>query len=302
MLSYLQLNPNVKAQMLNKNYIPKSKYRFLKIIKYISISSFCLVIFLSGCGDLFEKVTEIGNGIDKDTVWDKAHSPYFLRGDIVIPVKTTLTIEPGVKVTFSGNNKLKVEGTLIAQGTSLDPIWFRQAGRYYVSGYYGLVFTNKQAQAQSKLSNCIITQARFAVYCDGDSPQISYCTITGNNVGVHLWNSNAVISNNRISGNIENGLYIGSMQPSIINNLITDNGRGIVCAYAPNPVIQKNDIFGNQEYEFYISKTESDIIAADNYWGVTDEPTVRQKIYDKAKDGSLGNVSITPIALKPFYQ
>jgi parallel beta-helix repeat protein len=281
--------------MLNKIKTTKSKYKNIQCIKYISISSFCLVIFLCGCGDLLQKQTEIINGIDKDTVWDKAHSPYYLRGDILIPVNTTLTIEPGTIVTFSGNNKLKVEGILKAKGTTPDPIWFRQAGKYFISGYYGIVFAGKQPKSNSILANCIITQARFAVYCDGDSPQITYCTITGNNEGVHLWNSNASVAHNNISNNNEDGVYIGSMNPTFINNLITGNWRGIVCDYAPNPYIQQNDIFGNTEYDFYLSRTEHDIYAQNNWWGIIDEQAIRQKIYDKQKDGALGNVIISPI-------
>ena len=280
---------------MNQKRILVTKYYFIIILSL-------LVFLISGCGELLIKQTEIVNGIDKDTVWDKTHSPYILRGDIIIPENLTLTIEPGVKVTFSGNNKLRVEGTLIAQGSSTEPIWFRQAGRYYVSGYYGLVFAGKQPKSNSILKNCIITHARFGVYCDRDSPQISYCTITGNDSGVHLWNSNASVSNNKISYNSESGIYIGSMQPSILNNLITQNGRGIVCDYAPSPFIQQNDIFGNSEYDFYLSKTENDVVVSNNWWGTSDEAFIRQKIYDKQKDGALGNVIISPIAQRAFTQ
>ncbi|MDI6782945.1 MAG: right-handed parallel beta-helix repeat-containing protein [bacterium] len=280
---------------MNQKRILVTKY-------YLSIILSLLVFLISGCGELLLKQTEIVNGIDQDTVWVQAHSPYLLRGDILIPAKVTLTIEPGVKVTFSGNNKLRVEGTLLAEGSSTEPIWFRQAGKYYISGYYGIVFAGKQPKSNSRLKNCIITHARFAIYCDGDSPQLSYCTITGNNNGVHLWNSNASVSYNNISNNSEHGIYIGSMQPRILNNLITQNGRGIVCDYAPEPFIQQNDIFGNFEYDFYLSKTENEMMLSNNWWGTSDETIIRQKIYDKQKDGALGKVSISPIAQRTFTQ
>ncbi len=75
-----------------------------------------------------------------NVVWDQAHSPYHRRGDIIVQPNQTLTIEPGVVVMFSGNNKLRIEGTSKAEGTADNPIWFRQAGKYYISGYYGLQF------------------------------------------------------------------------------------------------------------------------------------------------------------------
>jgi parallel beta-helix repeat protein len=271
----------------------------LNIIILVGITiSWCC----NGCGGLFEHPTEITNGIDKDTVWDKQKSPYLLRGDITIQANSTLTIEPGVVLEFSGNNKFIVEGTLRAEGTANNPIIFKQSGKYFISGWYGIVFKSKNPKDNSVLKYGNIYQARFAIYCDGGSPQISYCTITANNIGVHLWNSNAIISNNKISDNIENGLYIGSMNPTITNNLITMNNRGIVCDYAPNPNIQQNDVYGNAEYDFYVSRTENDIQAPNNWWGTTNEPAIRQKIFDKQKDGSVGNVMINPIALKPFTQ
>lgn len=272
------------------------------ISKIIILFMVFISLNISGCGGLLQSYTEINSGIDKDTVWDKKQSPYLLRGDITVQANRTLTIEPGVVVTFSGNNKLIVEGTLRAEGTSANPIIFRQSGKYYITGWYGIVFKNKNVKDVSVLKYGNIYQARFAIYCDGGSPQISYCTITGNNAGVHLWNSNAIISNNTITDNIEHGLYIGSLNPTITNNLITRNVRGIICDYAPNPNIQQNDIFSNSEYDFYVNRSENDIQATNNWWGTTNETAIRQKIFDKQKNGEVGNVYINPISQHPFNQ
>jgi parallel beta-helix repeat protein len=272
----------------------------------------CIVFFIvilvsstliyTGCGGLFERHTEISNIIGIDTILDKNKSPYLIRGDITIPANVTLTVEPGVILEFSGNNKVNIEGTFRAEGTESDPIIFKQLGKYYITGWYGLIFKSKKANDTSVVKYGNISQARFAIYCDGGSPQISYCTITGNEIGVHLWNSNAIVSNNKISNNLQHGLYIGSLSPTINNNLITANNRGIVCDFAPNPNIQQNDVYGNTEYDFYVMRSENDIQIPNNWWGTTNEPAIRQKIFDKQKDGSVGNIYINPISLKPFTQ
>jgi parallel beta-helix repeat protein len=271
--------------------------RLFFIILFVSA-----ILIFNSCGGLFERHTEISNSIGVDTVFDKTKSPYLIRGDVTIPANITLTVEPGVVLEFSGNNKLNIEGTFKAIGTESDPIVFKQLGKYYMTGWYGLVFKSKQANDASIVKYGNISQARFAIYCDGGSPQISYCTITANEIGIHLWNSNAVVSHNKISGNAQHGLYIGSLSPTISNNLITQNNRGIVCDFAPTPNIQQNDVYGNTEYDFYVMRTENDIQASNNWWGGTNEPAIRQKIFDKQKDGSVGNANINPIALKPFIQ
>ena len=56
--------------------------------------------------------------------WTKANSPYYINGEITIPNDSTLTIEPGVEVIFTGHYKFNVQGRLLAIGTETDTIVF----------------------------------------------------------------------------------------------------------------------------------------------------------------------------------
>ena len=56
--------------------------------------------------------------------WTKSNSPYHIEGEITIPNDSTLTIEPGVEVVFTGHYKFNVEGRLLAIGTETDKIVF----------------------------------------------------------------------------------------------------------------------------------------------------------------------------------
>ena len=56
--------------------------------------------------------------------WDTAGSPYMVNGDIYIDWFSTLTIDPGVQVRFTGWYKFNVDGSLIALGTETDSILF----------------------------------------------------------------------------------------------------------------------------------------------------------------------------------
>ena len=61
---------------------------------------------------------------DVNGTWTKANSPYNINGEITIPNDSTLTIEPGVEVIFTGHYKFNVQGRLLAIGTETDTIVF----------------------------------------------------------------------------------------------------------------------------------------------------------------------------------
>ena len=68
-------------------------------------------------------LTQIPAG-DVSGTWTKANSPYNINGEITIPNDSTLTIEPGVEVVFTGHYKFNVQGRLLAIGTETDTIVF----------------------------------------------------------------------------------------------------------------------------------------------------------------------------------
>ena len=53
--------------------------------------------------------TEIPAG-DVSGTWTKANSPYNINGEITIPNDSTLTIEPGVEVVFTGTLQIQCKG------------------------------------------------------------------------------------------------------------------------------------------------------------------------------------------------
>jgi hypothetical protein len=94
--------------------------------KLIFATGLCLFIllFLSLIG--FQHTyaqTEIPAG-DVSGIWTQANSPYNINGEITIPNDSTLTIEQGVKVVFTGHYKFYVKGRLLAKGTENDTILF----------------------------------------------------------------------------------------------------------------------------------------------------------------------------------
>ena len=61
---------------------------------------------------------------DVSGTWTAAGNPYVVTGDLYLNSDETLTIEPGVDVRFYGDFYFYVYGSLIAEGTENDSIYF----------------------------------------------------------------------------------------------------------------------------------------------------------------------------------
>jgi len=88
--------------------------------------------------------------------WTTALSPYILDGNVVLHADSTLVIEPGVTVLFPPDNRFRIEGQLLAIGTSQDSIIFTATDPG--SGCESLDFlsTNSSPRDSSQLEFCVI--------------------------------------------------------------------------------------------------------------------------------------------------
>ena len=184
-------------------------------------------------------------GGDVSGTWELTGSPFYIEGEISIPVGETLTIEPGVEVIFNGHYKFIVNGFIEAIGTEADSILFTSADP--VIGWHSLRFID--APDSSHLSYCIIQYGRATgeipdshgggIYCGNSNPVITYCTIIDNT---------AEMSGGGI-GCEENS------NPQIIHCILINNsslavsgegggGGGIAC-FNSNPIISNCTINGN---------------------------------------------------------
>jgi len=104
------------------------------------------------------------------TVLEKAWSPYYLDGDLTIPIATTLTINDGVHLKISEGSEINVQGTLeagISSITSSGPSWDGISiggpeARLELSGTYlsrALSAITQEAGATIEISNARISNA-----------------------------------------------------------------------------------------------------------------------------------------------
>ncbi len=233
--------------------------------------------------------TVVANGdIIKDTVWKKESSPVTVKGDVVVPAGVKLTIEPGVSVRFSSNDlqgggayiqktELIIRGTLIAEGTVLDPISFVSNERYYTAGDWGGIrFESSGGGSNNRMKYCKIMHASTAIAVENtpvtlESLQISHIL----NYGIVTSASSAAIKNCQINdvGQDQsesamiymkiapnpyvyncvlsfcngNGIFIESGTAVIDHNIIAEcNQNGVYCIYEALESVTDNAIINNR--------------------------------------------------------
>ncbi len=209
--------------------------------------------------------------ITSNTTWQKSQAPenwtYAMSGGTVnVNASTTLTIEPGVII--DPINNIQVQGTVIAQGTSSEPIQFfgDEAFTFLTNStgsifefveYYGTksdgggVFRLFSAAGPVTITNSLIDNCRFGIEINGQNSIINQNVISNCFSGISSTSASPIITNNTIINNRDVGVRATQGSPTISNNNFSDNGNsgdntaiqlhnGIT-----NPVIENNTFSNN---------------------------------------------------------
>jgi thermitase len=185
-----------------------------------------------------------------DTVWTNDKT-YVVNGNILVPVSTTLSIQPGTTVRFNGYYELIVKGQLIASGTPQQRIRFTSNKPAPQPGdWQAIVFGDESVDAVIDLdgnyvSGSIMAYAEFeyggALLSYQSSPYIAenyfHDNIAANNPYspgypwdtsvVTLYGSHSPFTHNTINNNRGGGVKIeGPSDITITNSIIQDNVSG----------------------------------------------------------------------------
>ena len=195
--------------------------------------------------------TDIYSGSVNGTWW-LASSPYYINGEITIQNGETLTIEPGVKVVFTGHYKLNVQGRLLAIGTKKDSI--RLLAEDKNVGWHGIRFLNTQrTNDTSKIIYCSIrygnanTGSGFdrcggaMLIKDFDKVYVSNCLFDSNKQSGEGWNPPEAIG----------GIYVYHASPIITNSTFSNNystskSSAVGCVNCPNAIVSNNIFVKNR--------------------------------------------------------
>ncbi|MBC8415681.1 MAG: hypothetical protein H8E11_04555 [Candidatus Cloacimonetes bacterium] len=239
------------------------------------------ILFLFIISFSFADTTIPGGNVNG--VWTLAGSPYYIDGEITIPMSDMLTIQPGVEIKFNGHYKFIVFGRILAEGTEQDSILFTIADTTGFSniwttdgGWHSLRFfsTIYNGQGNSILNRCRIEYAKTphdtgtyaerrggGIYINLSSNlEITNCEISNNvadyGAGIYCWESSPVMSGLTVKNNYAwhdaGGIMFSgaNTNPTLENSIISGNschydGGGIFCCSSSTPVISNVTITGN---------------------------------------------------------
>jgi parallel beta-helix repeat protein len=180
---------------------------------------------------------------DVSGTWSAAGSPYRIEGDITIPAGQTLTIDAGTEISFQSWYGLTVNGTLMANGTTGEPILFTAVDSN--PGWLGIRFVD--VPDDSVLDHVIVEKGQAS----GASPYDS-------GGGIYIQNSSPTISNSTIRDNYAKarggGIYLDSSNARLVGNTITNNQAG-----------QGSSAYGGGIYMSYSNIELTDNVIRDNW-------------------------------------
>jgi hypothetical protein len=176
-----------------------------------------------------QAATEVTGIISSDITWTKANSPYSLTGPTAVGKGVTLTIEAGATVNLNGYY-VQVNGTLVAQGSSADKIYFNNGELVFTSVSNGW---NEQTSSGNIIENAILDETSISSsqslkissssvnedYSDSVTISLGSSSIITNNIikgAIQVDGASALISGNTITGRV----YTGDSS-TISNNIIT---------------------------------------------------------------------------------
>jgi hypothetical protein len=242
--------------------------------------------------------TDVRGTIQANTTWTRARSPYRLTGTVQVAPGATLTIEPGVTVFGGGLRRfLDVLGTVRAVGTpgnriTLEGIVARTdtAGvlhvehAHFFNGGYGpvqdrsgaFILRNSVVETSAPLH---VRYPRADVFIERNLFVNAGGIVAGSDQG------RVYVRNNHFGRAVP-----GSGAPAAL-----EVWHGPAARY----VVQHNTFAETAYIALLLDGQAPDLVAAENYWGTTDETVIESMIYDSRDDPARGTVEYRPFLTSP---
>lgn len=232
--------------------------------------------------------TIVAGRIEDDAVWHPGAIPYHLKGELIVPRESTLTINPGVVVVAHAGSRLIVRGILDLRGEKNAPVVFAPPDEG--ESWQGIFFD--QSSDRCRLSHFVVRGAKVGLKIIESSPQMVKGTIKGCNTGIHVKGDRAApvlddltVYKNKITGievtdmarpriircriayNGEVGIKIDQCTANVLTNEISFNKVGVVLSWA-DALVGGNKIVNNLRASLIIKNIGDQAPKVDlNYFG-----------------------------------
>ena len=197
----------------------------------------------------------VGGTITENTIWEKSKSPYIVFENIQVPQDITLTVEAGVTVLVQENKLLRIEGDLIARGTSQDSIYFNSEN----GTWFGINLNNVHTVTDdgynylsgTYLSHVSIRNTFYAITLENNSSVlIDSCSFYRSSYGLYMYytNFNLIRSNKFVDCDF--AIYSASNYSSsynrFLNNKILNSKHVAIFFNNSNGESRYNSFLGNE--------------------------------------------------------
>lgn len=221
---------------------------------------FLMVLLLLAMNAIIHAQTIIPGGYVSG-IWNSSNSPYYIQDNILVHPDSTLIIEEGSTLLFSGKKLLEIQGQMLISGTDQHPVILD--GVTDTTSWYGLFIntTDTSITDSSVISNLSISQCNghpAITITQSDRVRLTACNIHDNEsfrgAGISCINSDPIFDDLLVSFNHAldgGGISLDSSSPVMSNCILTQNtaagaGGAIVIFNSSNPVLEHCSITDNQ--------------------------------------------------------
>jgi len=224
--------------------------------------------------------------LSKSNLGNITNAPYSPLNPITIPAGNTLTIQPGVIIksdVYQINSTFIIQGTLIAQGESTDPIIFTSPKDDLYGGDtnsdgtstpnssdWSNIVIEASSGSNSVIENCLFRFGAFydgALTIKGSTPVVKQNQFFRCKVGVLLNNCNAQIKSCSFIQNIVGCSVVNTIgsSPSVDSSLFCHNSQIGVRVFSGTIGISQSSFWDNSNFDIDNQGT-SNIDATSNWW------------------------------------
>lgn len=233
--------------------------------------------------------TAVEGSLTNDSTWHSGANPYHLKGDVIVPTGSILTIKPGVIVKADAKSRLIIYGRLDANGEKNAPVLFTATDKNQNWG--GIVF--ERSAEKCSLSNFELNDAEIGIRIIEGSPEIVSGTVKECMTGIRIEGSRSApvlddltiyknktngieatdmakarITRCRIAYNSDSGVKLVRSQAKVLKNDISYNKNGVFLDQAPG-LVGGNLIIDNSQAGITAKNIDLPSLNVDlNYFGL----------------------------------
>jgi hypothetical protein len=139
--------------------------------------------------------------------------------------------------------------------------------------------------------------SQYGILAEEGRLKLTSSEISGNGIGVYIKGGEGQLFMSGFMRNSDTALHLVSARLKVNRCRITDNLRDALKLDGDRSAIWGNAISGNGGYNI-VNAGSANVSALQNWWGASDEASVKNKIFDIARDGRSGLVHVFPWLLE----